>query len=110
MVLASGIVDRGSILLMRTQGNAAPLKVCVERHQIEFLHEIERRPLLLVEATAGKTKVSLVLQNAETIRLVREDGSAISVVQLAPGDKIMGCALEGGRHFGMAIKETIREK
>ena len=78
--------------------------VCIGRTKIE------RRPLLLVEATAGKTKVSLVLQNAETIRLVKEDGSAISVVQLAPGDKIMGCALEGGRHFGMAIKETIREK
>ncbi len=72
--------------------------------------KIERRPLLLVEAAAGKHKVSLVLQNAETIRLVKEDGGAISVVHLAPGDKIMGCALEGGRHFGMAVKETIREK
>jgi 3-dehydroquinate synthase II len=72
--------------------------------------KIERRPLLLVEAAAGKEKVSLVLQNAETIRLVREDGSAISVVHLAPGDTIMGCVLEGGRHFGMAVKETIREK
>jgi 3-dehydroquinate synthase II len=72
--------------------------------------KIERRPLLLVEAAAGNAKVSLVLQNAETIRLVKEDGGAISVVHLAPGDRIMGCALEGGRHFGMAIKETIREK
>jgi len=72
--------------------------------------KIERRPLLLVEAAAGKEKVSLVLQNAETIRLVKEDGSAISVVHLAPGDTIMGCLLEGGRHFGMAVKETIREK
>ena len=72
--------------------------------------KIERRPLLLVEAAAGKQKVSLVLQNAETIRLVREDGSAVSVVHLAPGDTIMGCVLEGGRHFGMAVKETIHEK
>jgi 3-dehydroquinate synthase II len=72
--------------------------------------KIERRPLLLVEAEAGKAKVSLILQNAETIRLVGEDGKAISVVNLQKGDTIMGCTLEGGRHFGMAVKETIREK
>jgi 3-dehydroquinate synthase II len=72
--------------------------------------KIERRPLLLVEAEAGKDKVSLILQNAETIRLVGEDGGAISVVSLAIGDRVMGCVLEGGRHFGMAVKETIREK
>ena len=72
--------------------------------------KIERRPLLLVEAESGKDKVSLILQNAETIRLVGKDGQAISVVNLAQGDTVMGCVLEGGRHFGMAVKETIREK
>lgn len=34
------------------------------------------RPLLLVEAEAGEVKASLVLQNAETVRLVGEDGMA----------------------------------
>jgi len=72
--------------------------------------KIERRPLLLVEAESGKTKTSLILQNAETIRLVGEDGSAISVVHLKAGDRVMGCILEGGRHFGIAVKETIIEK
>jgi 3-dehydroquinate synthase II len=72
--------------------------------------KIERRPLLLVEAASGTQKVSLILQNAETIRLVKKDGKAISVVNLAVGDTVMGCTLEGGRHFGMAVKETIREK
>ena len=74
--------------------------------------KIERRPLLLVEAKAeqGGAKASLILQNAETIRLVTPDGNAISVVNLATGDRILGCALESGRHFGMPVKETIREK
>jgi 3-dehydroquinate synthase II len=72
--------------------------------------KIERRPLLLVEAEADGSKVSLILQNAETIRLVGGNGEAISVVSLATGDRVMGCVLEGGRHFGMAVKETIREK
>lgn len=72
--------------------------------------KIERRPLLLVEAKAGDVAVSLVLQNAETIRLVRDDGSAVSVASLAVGDKVLGSIAEGGRHFGIAVKETIREK
>ncbi|MCX6696198.1 MAG: 3-dehydroquinate synthase II, partial [Methanoregula sp.] len=72
--------------------------------------KIERRPLLLVEAEAGGTKTSLILQNAETIRLVTEDGGAVSVVHLQEGDRVMGCVLEGGRHFGIAVKETIIEK
>jgi 3-dehydroquinate synthase II len=72
--------------------------------------KIEKRPLLLVEAVAGTANVSLILQNAETIRLVDEKGKANSVVTLRIGDRIMGCVLEGGRHFGMAVRETIREK
>ena len=72
--------------------------------------KIERRPLLLVEAENGKEHVSLVLQNAETIRLVREDGSAVSVAALAPGDRVLGTTSEAGRHFGVAVKERILEK
>jgi Predicted alternative 3-dehydroquinate synthase len=72
--------------------------------------KIERRPLLLVEAKAGDAKVSLVLQNAETIRLVREDGTPVSVAVLAVGDRVLGSVEEGGRHFGVAVKETILEK
>jgi 3-dehydroquinate synthase II len=72
--------------------------------------KIEKRPLLLVEAAAGEEKMSLILQNAETIRLVGENGEAISVVDLKPGDVVLGYATEGGRHFGVAVKETIIEK
>jgi 3-dehydroquinate synthase II len=72
--------------------------------------KIERRPLLLVEAEAGDVRVSLVLQNAETIRLVAEDGRPVSVVDLAVGDRVLGSVAEGGRHFGVAVAETILEK
>jgi 3-dehydroquinate synthase II len=72
--------------------------------------KIERRPLLLVEAESEGSRVSLVLQNAETIRLVGEDGKAISVAQIKVGDRVLGAAMGGGRHFGVAVKETIVEK
>ena len=42
--------------------------------------------------------------------MVGENGEAISVVQLKPGDEILGYIEEAGRHFGHKIKETITEK
>jgi len=72
--------------------------------------KIEQRPLLIVEAEANGKPYSLVLQNAETIRLVGEDGRARSVVEIAPGDRVLGCTMDAGRHFGMAVREKILEK
>ncbi|MCA1915369.1 3-dehydroquinate synthase II [Methanospirillum hungatei] len=72
--------------------------------------KIERRPLFLVEAESEGQKVSIILQNAETIRLVRPDYSGVSVTSLKPGDVVLGRVESGGRHFGMAIDETIIEK
>ncbi len=71
--------------------------------------KIERRPMLLIEAEYEGKKLSAVLQNAETIRLVRGDGSLVSVVDLQVGDEILGYVEEAGRHFGMKVDETILE-
>lgn len=71
--------------------------------------KLERRPFLLIEADANGKQVSILLQNAETIRLVTKQGTK-SVVQLAPGDKVLVRLDEGGRHFGMSVDETIRER
>jgi 3-dehydroquinate synthase II len=73
--------------------------------------KIEKRPLLLVEAEgAGGVRASLILQNAETVRLVGEDGKPISVAALKAGDRVLGATAEAGRHFGVAVKEKILEK
>ncbi|ACO03774.1 MAG TPA: 3-dehydroquinate synthase II [Persephonella sp.] len=72
--------------------------------------KIERRPMLLIEAEYNGKKLSAVLQNAETIRVVGGDGSLISVVDLKEGDEILGYVEEAGRHFGMKVEETILEK
>lgn len=72
--------------------------------------KIERRPLLHITAECGDRVASLIAQNAETIRLVSPGGGAISVVELQPGDRILGYSTASGRHFGMAVKETIVEK
>ncbi len=72
--------------------------------------KIERRPLVLIEAeTAGGRHTTLV-QNAETIRFVTPEGEAVSVSELSPGDEVLVHLEEGGRHFGMRIRETVTER
>jgi 3-dehydroquinate synthase II len=73
-------------------------------------NKIEKRPMMLVEAEAEGISVSLVLQNAETIRLVNPDGKPISITTLKPGDKVLAHVEKGGRHFGMKVDETLIER
>ncbi|MDH4180151.1 MAG: 3-dehydroquinate synthase II [Armatimonadota bacterium] len=73
-------------------------------------NKIERRPLLLVEAEVGGETISLILQNAETIRLTAPDGTAVSVASLKPGDSVLAHVEAGGRHFGRKVEETITER
>ncbi len=72
--------------------------------------KIEKRPMLNIVAEIQGKEVSLILQNAETIRLTTPSGEPISVVKLTKGDKVLGYTEEGGRHFGFKITETINEK
>ena len=73
--------------------------------------KVERRPLLLLRAVAPSgTGYSIVLQNAETIRLVGPGGVTISVAKIGAGDEVLLMEERAGRHFGVAVEETIREK
>ena len=70
--------------------------------------KIEKRPMVLLEATDGTSIFSTILQNAETVKVVTPKGS-LSVSELKEGDEILAKTEKGGRHFGMAIEETIKE-
>ncbi len=72
--------------------------------------KVERRPLALVEAEEGGEIVSVILQNAETIRLTQPDGRPISLVQLQQGSEILVYREEQARHFGAQVNETIVER
>lgn len=75
--------------------------------------KIEVRPMLLVEAEVqteeGVKTGAVFLQNAETIRLTTPEGEAVSVVSLKVGDRVLCRLDEAGRHFGMRVREDIRE-
>lgn len=70
----------------------------------------EVRPLLLIEAQIGEKKGQVILQNAETIRLVNDKDEPVSVVKLQPGDEVLCRTDQAGRHFGMRIAEEIKEE
>ncbi|OPY47936.1 MAG: 3-dehydroquinate synthase [Methanosaeta sp. PtaU1.Bin028] len=71
--------------------------------------KIERRPMILVEAEVEGERISTLLQNAETIKLVGPGGPR-PVTELKVGDQVL-VHLEGSaRHFGMSIDETIIER
>ncbi|ATZ61619.2 MAG: 3-dehydroquinate synthase II [Methanosarcinales archaeon Met12] len=72
--------------------------------------KIERRPLMLIEAEVEGAKITTILQNAETIKLVTKDGMPKAVTTLKKGDEVLAYYEGGGRHFGMKIDETIVEK
>ena len=82
------------------------------RTQTAYLgrNKIEKRPMMLIEAEADNQPVSLVMQNAETIRLVRPDGQPVSITDLKPGDKVLAHFEKTGRHFGLKVDETLIER
>jgi len=90
------------VFMVNAKGKATP--VVVGRVKIE------RRPLILVEALGLEAPVATIVQNAETIRLMRPDGQPVSVVSLRPGDEVLSYVEDFGRHFGYQVEETITER
>jgi 3-dehydroquinate synthase II len=73
--------------------------------------KIETRPLRLIRAEINGEKGTVILQNAETIRLISKDGKLLSVTEVNVGDEVLGYAKQAvGRHFGMEVDEFIVEK
>jgi 3-dehydroquinate synthase II len=68
--------------------------------------KIERRPMILVEAKIGNRKITTIVQNAETVRLVTRDGSK-PVSEIKPGDMVLVRSEEGGRHFGTKVADEM---
>jgi 3-dehydroquinate synthase II len=74
--------------------------------------KMERRPLVMVEAEFDGQEGTAMLQNAETIRLVRPDGTPLAITEAKAGDEVLvHVAGEArGRHFGGEVDEFIVER
>ena len=72
--------------------------------------KVERRPLALVEAEENGQNISIIVQNAETIRLTQPGGKGISLVDIKEGSEVLVYREMAARHFGVRIDETISER
>ncbi len=72
--------------------------------------KIERRPMLLIEAITSGGVISIILQNAETVNLLSKEKKPVSVSRLKEGDEVLVHLEEGGRHFGIKVKESLIER
>jgi len=74
--------------------------------------KMERRPLVMIKAECDGKEGTAMLQNAETIRLVRPDGTPLAVTEAKEGDEVLVhvAAQAKGRHFGGEVDEFIVER
>lgn len=74
--------------------------------------KMERRPLVMISAESNGREGTAMLQNAETIRLVRPDGTPLAVTEAKEGDEVLVhvATQAKGRHFGGEVDEFIVER
>jgi 3-dehydroquinate synthase II len=83
----------------------------LSRHVVVGRSKIETRPLRLIKAEVNGEQGSIILQNAETIRMVTAEGKLVSVTDLRVGTEILAHVSKySGRHFGMEVDEYILER
>ena len=93
------------ILIVNVDGTTRP--VAVGRAKIET------RPLRMVAAKISDAAEggTVILQNAETIRLITKEQKLLPVSELKIGDEVLVSSQGNmGRHFGMTVDEYIVEK
>ena len=73
--------------------------------------KIETRPLILLRFQDENTNEGHVfIQQAETVRLVLENGGVCSVTDISIGDRILGCSFFSTRHVGQSISAPSKER
>ena len=71
--------------------------------------KIERRPFLIVHFSSGHDVGQILVQQAETVRLVKPGGH-VSVTSLKAGDKIFVRGDSGMRHVGLELAGEMNER
>ncbi len=71
---------------------------------------VGRRPLVLVETEETSHPISVILQNAKTIRPVQTGERAILLIGLEEGSEALVCTEKGGRHFRVRMDENIIDR
>ena len=79
------------------------------RHSTVGRVKIEKRPFLLVKYSDGRVSGQAALQQAETIRLVGDEG-LVSVTNINVGDRVLTRMSAGMRHIGRELDGVMNER
>ena len=71
--------------------------------------KIERRPFLLIRFDCNNQSGQVLVQQAETVRFIGEDGN-ISVTSIQNGDRITVRLSSGMRHIGRELAGEMKER
>ena len=73
--------------------------------------KIERRPMVAIYASADGLTGSIILQRAETVRLVTSKGVPVAVTSLKKGERLLVHTPKSkGRHMGLSYDEFVIER
>ena len=73
--------------------------------------KIEKRPFILFRwKNENDNEAGVLLQQAETVRLISESRGLVSVTELVPGMKLLGWNGGAGRHVGQTISAEVDER
>ena len=98
----SELTSGDEVAILSTSGNK-------EKATIGRL-KVETRPLLLIRFEVPGSEGQIVVQQAETVRLISPIKGAISVTQAKEGDKISILTDNRARHVGFALPAEVKEK
>ena len=73
--------------------------------------KIEKRPFILFRwKNENDNEAGVLLQQAETVRLISESRGLVSLTELVPGMKLLGWNGGAGRHVGQTISAEVDER
>ena len=72
--------------------------------------KIENRPLLIIRFRVGSEQGQVILQQAETVRLVAPGGGALPITSAASGNNISVMIDERVRHIGQPLEGRVKER
>ena len=72
--------------------------------------KVERRPFIILRLSTPLGEGQIMLQQAETVRLVMASGEALPVTHIEEGDQIMALNEASMRHIGKAVSGEVAER
>ena len=72
--------------------------------------KVERRPFIVLRFSTSTNEGQIMLQQAETVRLISSSGEAVPVTHIEEGSEILVLNEASMRHIGQAVSGEVAER